>query len=128
MRSSYRGWFVDIGPTVGPSDKIWTICLNGDAQKTPLVLLHGLGSGVALWCMNLDALAASSRPVYALDLLGFGRSTRPHFSSDAMEAETQMIRAVEEWRREMKLENFILLGHSMGGFLAASYAIKHPDR
>lgn len=119
---------MDIGPTVGPSDKIWTICLNEDAPKTPLVLLHGLGSGVALWCLNLDSLANSSRPVYAIDLLGFGRSTRPHFSNDAMEAEKQMIRAVEEWRREMKLENFILLGHSMGGFLAASYAITYPDR
>lgn len=28
----------------------------------------------------------------------------------------------------MQLEKIILLGHSMGGFLAASYAIKYPDR
>lgn len=60
---------MDIGPVVGPADKIWTIQLNSDAKSTPLVLLHGLGAGVALWCLNLDALA-TKRPVYALDLLG----------------------------------------------------------
>ncbi|GLV43511.1 pummelig [Carabus blaptoides fortunei] len=127
LRTSYRGWFVDIGSTVGVSDKIWTISLNPESQNTPLVLLHGLGSGVALWCLNLDAFAGS-RPVYAIDILGFGRSSRPSFSSDAMEAEQQMVKTVEEWRREMKLDNMILLGHSMGGFLAASYAISHPER
>lgn len=45
-----------------------------------------------------------------------------------MQAEQQMVWAVEEWRKEMKLENMILLGHSMGGFLAASYAISYPNR
>lgn len=39
-----------------------------------------------------------------------------------------MIKAVEEWRKEMNLKQFILLGHSMGGFLAAAYAIRYPDR
>ncbi|XP_022903322.1 (Lyso)-N-acylphosphatidylethanolamine lipase-like isoform X2 [Onthophagus taurus] len=127
IKTAYRGWFVDIGPVVGPSDKIWTISLNIESKNTPLVLLHGLGSGVALWCLNLDTLAAS-RPVYAVDLLGFGRSSRPRFSNDALEAEKQMVKAVEEWRKEMKLEGFVLLGHSMGGFLATSYAISFPHR
>ncbi|XP_044740150.1 (Lyso)-N-acylphosphatidylethanolamine lipase isoform X2 [Chrysoperla carnea] len=125
-RSAYRGCYVDIGPVVGPNDKIWTIALNEQSDNTPLVLLHGLGAGVALWCMNLDAFA-STRPVYAIDLLGFGRSSRPNFSTDGMEAEQQFVQSVEEWRREMKLDKIILLGHSMGGFLAASYAINHPD-
>lgn len=38
------------------------------------------------------------------------------------------MKAIEEWRKEMKLKKFIILGHSTGGFLAASYAITHPDR
>lgn len=59
---------------------------------------------------------------------GFGRSSRPDFSKNSWEAERQMVRALEEWRKEMKLNKFILLGHSMGGFLAASYSMSYPNR
>ncbi|XP_078050039.1 pummelig isoform X2 [Augochlora pura] len=127
INTVYRGWYVDIGPVVGTADKIWTISLNEESPKTPIVLLHGLGAGVALWCLNLDALA-SQRPVYAIDILGFGRSSRPVFSKEAQEAENQLVRSIEEWRREMQLEKFMVLGHSMGGFLAASYCLQHPER
>lgn len=127
LKSAYRGWYVDIGPLVGPADKIWTISLNQESTKTPILLLHGLGSGVALWCLNLDSFAAT-RPVYAIDILGFGRSSRPTFSHDALVAERQLVNSIEEWRREMQLDKIILLGHSLGGFLASSYAIHYPDR
>lgn len=66
--------------------------------------------------------------LYYKILIGFGRSSRPPFSSDAMEAEQQFVKSIEEWRRETNLEKFILLGHSLGGFLATSYAINYPDR
>lgn len=59
---------------------------------------------------------------------GFGRSSRPDFSSDAAEVERQLVQSVEEWRREMKLSQMILLGHSMGGFIAGAYAMAYPER
>lgn len=69
MKTAYRGFYVDIGPVVGEADKIWTISLNSESPKTPLVMLHGMGAGVAFWVLNLDSLAVH-RPVYAFDILG----------------------------------------------------------
>ncbi|XP_021948565.1 (Lyso)-N-acylphosphatidylethanolamine lipase isoform X2 [Folsomia candida] len=129
VKTSIRGAYVNIGPVVGKDDcKIWTISLTDNhPERPPLVMLHGLGAGVALWALNLDGLAAT-RHVYAVDLLGFGRSSRPVFSTDALDAEREFVQSIEEWRKEMRLDKFILLGHSMGGFLATSYAIRYPSR
>lgn len=106
---------------------IRTVSLNKDSDKTPLVLLHGFACGIGVWVMNLDSLS-SSRPVYAVDLLGFGLSSRPPFSSDALEAEMQFFISLEKWRESVGLNKFILLGHSMGGYIAASYALHYPER
>ncbi|MPC88879.1 Protein ABHD4 [Portunus trituberculatus] len=59
---------------------------------------------------------------------GFGRSSRPAFTKDPLEAEREFIMSIDGWREKIGLEKFILLGHSFGGFLAAAYAIKHPER
>nr|XP_023018386.1 1-acylglycerol-3-phosphate O-acyltransferase ABHD5-like [Leptinotarsa decemlineata] len=127
VQTAYKTWFVPIGSTVGKDDKIWTVVVNGESKNTPLVLLHGFAAGLGFWCLNFDAVA-KERPVYAIDLLGFGRSTRPEFSNDNVEAEQQMVRSLEEWRKKVDLDKFILLGHSFGGYLATSYAINYPNR
>lgn len=96
-------------------------------KRVPLVLIHGFASGVGLWCKNLDSLSETRR-VYAFDLLGFGRSSRPPFPDSPEEVEDKFVEVVEDWRKNMKLDRFILLGHSMGGFIAAAYALNHPER
>jgi pimeloyl-ACP methyl ester carboxylesterase len=42
----------------------------------------------------------------------------------ATETESWFIDSLEEWRKAKNLDNFILLGHSLGGYIAARYALK----
>lgn len=105
-----------------------------EEKKEDLVILHGYGAGLAFFYKNFDGL--SSVPgwkLWALDLLGYGRSSRPPFKIHAKEpeakireAEAWFIDALEEWRIKRGLEKFTLLGHSLGGYLAVSYALKYP--
>lgn len=132
VETPYSSNLVNIGkvPTINSEKdlKILTVALQTSSSDTPIVLIHGLASGSALWALNLDDLASFGRPLYAIDLPGFGQSSRPKFSSDAMTAETQFVDSIEAWRQEMKLEKFFLIGHSLGGFLSTSYSLRFPER
>lgn len=114
---------------ISDGNQLWTLtfCSEHVKAKTPLVLLHGFGGGVGLWAQNLDALS-QRRPLFAKDLLGFGQSSRPQFSTDAQKAENQFVESIEQWRAKLGLESMILLGHNLGGYLAMSYSIKYPGR
>ena len=101
-----------------------------------LVMLHGYGAGLGFFYKNFDGLSrAKGWKLYALDLLGMGRSSRPPFRITAKdregsitEAENWFIDSLEEWRKIRKLEKFSLMGHSLGGYMATCYALKYPGR
>ncbi|XP_072316203.1 1-acylglycerol-3-phosphate O-acyltransferase ABHD5 [Eucyclogobius newberryi] len=114
---------------ISNNNRLWTLAFSSDplTRTTPLVLLHGFGGGVGLWAQNVDVLS-QHRPVLAVDMLGFGLSTRPQFSTKPQVAEEQYVDSIEQWRRKLGLETMIVLGHNFGGYLAVSYAIKYPDR
>lgn len=127
IKTQYNKFYVDIGQCVGDDDKIWTLAMNTKNQNVPILLLHGFGAGLGFWVLNLDAFAAD-RPLFAIDLLGYGRSTRSKFSKEAETIENQYVDSIEKWRQKMGIEKMIILGHSFGGFLSTSYAMKYPER
>lgn len=108
----------------------------GEETDQNLVILHGYGAGLGFFYKNFEGLSqVKGWKVYALDLLGMGRSSRPPFriqSKDRQgsitEAENWFIDALEEWRAQKKIDRFTLLGHSLGGYMAVAYALKYPGR
>ena len=115
---------------IGNNQFISTLSIKTGAGQhfatTPLVFLHGVGTGAALWVLNLTCVAAQ-RTVYAVDMLGFGRSSRVTFSSDPAIAEMEFVESLEAWRQAVHLDTFILVGHCFGGYITTSYALRYPS-
>ena len=96
-------------------------------DKHPLVMIHGFGAGLLQFYKNIDHLH-SDRTLHALDLPGFGRSTRIPLPLNPTHTENEYVASIETWRKAMGLDKFILLGHSFGGFLACAYTLRYPSR
>ncbi|MCB9528428.1 MAG: alpha/beta hydrolase [Myxococcales bacterium] len=97
--------------------------LNPQGSPT-VVFVHGLGSYLKFWRYNLDHFAAKGYRVVALDMLGYGKSDKPSSFPYTMEAMAEVVRALVD---HLGVERPILVGHSMGGQTALSYAIRYPD-
>ncbi|CAN8102577.1 unnamed protein product [Discula destructiva] len=105
-----------------------------EPHEETLVMLHGYGAGLGLFYQNFEPITrVKGWRLYALDMLGMGNSSRPPFRIKAKdqkqkieEAESFFVDALEEWRKIRNIEKFTLLGHSLGGYLAVSYALKYP--
>ncbi|XP_019702863.1 probable 1-acylglycerol-3-phosphate O-acyltransferase isoform X4 [Elaeis guineensis] len=75
---------------------------------------------------STDRIIAAEKRL--LSLVNWGGSSRPDFTCKSTEeTEAWFIDSFEEWRKAKNLTNFILLGHSFGGYVAAKYALKHPE-
>jgi pimeloyl-ACP methyl ester carboxylesterase len=95
-----------------------------DAGSGPVVvLLHGLADDVGVWELAIPALAAKHR-VIALDQIGFGRSDKPLLGYRA----ATFVDFLDGFLNELKIDRASLVGNSLGGWIAASFALTHPER
>ncbi len=109
--------------------KIHTVCFDPkeDISKLPLVMIHGMGGGNPCFHKNYGHFC-KNRKVYGIDIPGFALSSREDLSKDPEQCLKELTTIIEEWRKAMKIDQFVLLGHSFGGYLSAAYAVKNPER
>ncbi|MEO8345405.1 MAG: alpha/beta fold hydrolase [Betaproteobacteria bacterium] len=92
-------------------------------EGPPLVLVHGVGGDADQWAFCIDALATSNR-VIALDLLGFGRSDKPQIDYRI----AGFVEILDRFLGNLGIARAHLLGHSLGGWIVAAFALRFPER
>jgi proline iminopeptidase len=111
-------------PVVGGKYKVWTKKIGSGPIK--VLLLHG-GPGFSheyLEAME-SFLPAAGIEMYYYDQLGCNNSDQP--DDPALWTLARYTQEVEEVRRGLGLENFVLYGHSWGGILALEYALNYQQ-
>lgn len=88
-----------------------------------VILLHGLGGDALNWAATIGPLSQKYR-VIVPDQIGFGKSDKPLMSYRV----GTYVDFLEGFYRELKLERASLVGNSLGGWIAAAFALAHPQK
>ena len=114
------------------STKTWTwqgfsICYQSSGDRGPAVILvHGFGASWGHWRKNMPALAKTCR-VYAIDLIGFGKSAKPKPGSQIEYTFQTWAKQIGDFCQEVIGEPAFLIGNSIGCIVAMQTAVDYPD-
>ncbi|MFT7683210.1 MAG: pimeloyl-ACP methyl ester carboxylesterase [Moritella dasanensis] len=97
---------------------------EGNPNGQPIVLIHGILSSLHTWDDWNKSLAADYR-IISLDVPGFGLTGGPENPDDF--SEDLLHDSFAQFINQLQLENFILAGNSLGGYISAHYAANNPD-
>ena len=105
----------------------YTVTGDSGGQTPTVVLLHGFADNLATWNRLVPALAASHR-VIAIDLPGFGASTR-RWSEPLLDGYVDVVAEVLDAEGVTGAEHPVsFIGNSMGAAVSALFAARFPDR
>lgn len=100
------------------------VIASGPENAQPIVLIHALLAASASWYRNVGALSQKYR-VYAVDVVGEGNKSRPIKPITSLD---DFLGWFTELIDDLGIDTLYLAGNSYGGFTAAYYAMKLPER
>jgi len=99
------------------------ICFSDQGKGRAVVLLHGFLGSKELWTGMAVELARSYR-VIAIDLPGHGETPCLGYAH-SMDLMAKCVKAVLDG---LRLKKFVIIGHSMGGYVSLAFADLFPDQ
>lgn len=95
---------------------------QGTPNGKTVVLFHGMNFAGFYWGGPIDALRKEGFRVVVPDQIGFGRSSKPVMPYNFQD----MARNSFLLLQHLKIDKAMIVGHSMGGMLAARFATQYP--
>lgn len=106
-------------------------------------LARGLGACWDIYALDWLGYGGSSRPDFKIQTSDLTKTRQVAYTSPldptgqqqnvltevlaVREAEDWFVESLEAWRQTKKIEKLVLMGHSMGGYLATVYAMRYPN-
>src|SRR5690348_8797608 len=111
-----RGEFLDLSGA-----RLYYYAAGTRGTGVPVVFIHGFPTSSHLWS-DLVPLMEPGHRLVVLDLLGYGRSDRPHGRAVDVRAHAERILQLLD---ELRISRACLVGHGIGGGIAQSVAVRH---
>src|SRR5262245_33125266 len=95
----------------------------GQSNGRTVVLFHGMNFSGFYWAGPIDVLRKEGFGVIVTDQIGFGRSSKPIIPYNFHDMAFNSKRVLDS----LGIKKAMIVGHSMGGMLAARFAASYPD-
>ena len=115
--SGFEDRYISVG---GIKTRYW----QAGSQGSPVILLHGIGCSVLDWQANMAVFAERHR-VFAIDMLGFGRTDKPSGETYTV---PRLARFALDFLSAQAIPRAHVAGFSLGGRIALECALMAPDR
>ena len=106
---------------INAKDSKDTFYLLNKKQKTPIVLIHGVGLNHTIWEPQIDYF---DNTVLAYDILGHGKTPLNKNIISFDDFSDQLLNLIDE----LKFEKIHLIGFSIGSLIARNFAVKNNNR
>lgn len=101
--------------------------INPAGVKEYVLFLHGMSQNVSNYQRLYETIAGKNKGVFALEYRGYGLNSSARISEDKLRKDVEKAYNYLTEKKQVKPENITVIGHSMGGALAADFASKHDN-
>ncbi len=98
----------------------------GNANQTHVLFIHGLGSSSLVWRDTPQALSENFHTI-SIDLVGFGGSDAPELDY-TIDYFSKFVKSFLKQIGIPEQDKIIIIGHSLGGYIAIEYALQNPEK
>jgi acylglycerol lipase len=113
---------------VGGLEMYWQAWLPADPPSAIVTIAHGGAEHSGRYAWTAEQLNARGHAVYAIDHRGHGRSGGPRAYVDRIDNAVADLHTLTDLVRERHPGlPLVLLGHSMGGLISLSYALRYQN-